>query len=76
MGLHCTQVAQFTFQKMVLGKRPAPQVWEMDLGIFGQAVLGPQRQSRVWKVLGPRLACSLVPVKREVTGRGLSIGRL
>lgn len=55
MGLQCTQVAQSAFEKMVLGKRPATQAWEIDLGISGQAVLGPPKAEQSLEGLGPQV---------------------
>lgn len=61
---------------MAPGKRPSAQAWEADVGMYGLAVLVPQMQNRVWKVLGPSWACSLVRLGILVVRGGLSRGFL
>ena len=46
------------------------------LGHIWAGSSGTSKAEQSLEGLGPLLACSHVPVKREVTGRGLSIGCL
>lgn len=66
-------MAESTLEKMALGKRPAAQACETDLGTFGQAV-GTAEQSLEGP--GTWVGHSLVPVESSVDRGGPNRGPL